>query len=256
MEVARASVLAALVGVVAFACGPGAIAPVGATRGGPDDAQAAAPVAHVPIPVPKDAPIVAKLLTAPSHLEAALCKRTFVAVARGTLEVDGRTLRQGDALVMLHAQALDVAGKGLVAFAAIDLPSCDVLSRPAPQFTVVPSTEARELSWGQGTMSAHLDVERERSPEAYLGRLAGTSAVNEHAHERSWEILFAIEAAGTFTVNGEAHRLAANDVLFVPAGAKHAWTPDPGSRLEAIQMYVPPGPEQRFRALAAAPPAP
>jgi hypothetical protein len=32
---------------------------------------------------------------------------------------------------------------------------------------------------------------------------------------------------------------------------KHSWTPDPKSELVAIQLYAPPGPEQRFRALAA-----
>jgi len=192
------------------------------------------------------------LLTLPAHLDDALCKRTFVAVARGSATIDGRTLGPGDVLVMLHAPPLDVAGKGLVAFASVSLPPerCPTRARPAAQYTPVMGTEARELTWGQGTMSAHLDVERERAPEAYLGRLAGTASVAEHAHAGSWEVLFALEASGTFTVNGEPHRLAANDVLFVPAGARHAWSPDPGSHLEAIQMYVPPGPEQRFRALA------
>jgi hypothetical protein len=36
----------------------------------------------------------------------------------------------------------------------------------------------------------------------------------------------------------------------VPPDTKHAWKPDPGSKLVAIQMYDPPGPEQRFVALA------
>ena len=27
----------------------------------------------------------------------------------------------------------------------------------------------------------------------------------------------------------------------------HSWTPDPGSKLVAVQMYWPPGPEQRFK---------
>lgn len=258
MKVVRGLVLAT---IAALACahtacgdgarGPAATAPV--ARVAPPSGPAAPLVPHVPLPVPSDAPLVAKLLTLPAHLDDALCKRSFVVAARGTLEIDGRTLRQGDVLVVLHAPALDVVGNGVAAFASVDLPagSCVVRSRPAPQYTLVQATEARELSWGQGTMSAHLDVERERAPEAYLGRLAGTAAVAEHAHAGSWEVLFALEASGIFTLNGVAYRLAPNDVLFVPAGAKHAWTPDPESRLDAIQMYVPPGPEQRFRALAA-----
>ena len=38
----------------------------------------------------------------------------------------------------------------------------------------------------------------------------------------------------------------------VPPATKHAWKPDEGSTLVAIQLYTPPGPEQRFKALAAA----
>ena len=40
--------------------------------------------------------------------------------------------------------------------------------------------------------------------------------------------------------------------VLIPAGAKHAWKPEPGSKLVAVQMYSPPGPEQRFVGLAAA----
>jgi hypothetical protein len=39
-------------------------------------------------------------------------------------------------------------------------------------------------------------------------------------------------------------------VVVIPAGTKHAWRPDPGSRLVGVQLYWPPGPEERFRALA------
>ena len=38
----------------------------------------------------------------------------------------------------------------------------------------------------------------------------------------------------------------------VPPGVKHSWKPDPGTKLVAVQFYSPPGPEQRFKALAAA----
>ena len=53
-----------------------------------------------------------------------------------------------------------------------------------------------------------------QSPELYLGHLEGTAPVAEHSH--------------------------------------HAWRPKAGSKLVAVQMYSPPGPEQRFVALAAA----
>ena len=64
--------------------------------------------------------------------------------------------------------------------------------------------------------------------------------------------LAAVEAAGTFTVNGVPHRLGAGEILAVPPGTRHSWQPDPGSTLVAVQIYDPPGPEQRFVGLAKA----
>ena len=101
-------------------------------------------------------------------------------------------------------------------------------------------------------MSARLDVGPKASPDLYLGRLEGTAAVAEHVHEKSWEVLAAIDAAGTFTLDGKEQRLGPRQVVFVPPNTKHAWKPDQGSKLVALQMYSPPGPEQRFIALAAA----
>jgi hypothetical protein len=40
-------------------------------------------------------------------------------------------------------------------------------------------------------------------------------------------------------------------VVGVPPGVRHFWTPAPGSKLVAFQLYSPPGPEQRFKKLAA-----
>jgi mannose-6-phosphate isomerase-like protein (cupin superfamily) len=101
-------------------------------------------------------------------------------------------------------------------------------------------------------MAARLDVASKVSPELYLGRLEGTAPVSEHMHASSWEILAAVEANGVFSLEGTEGRLAARQVVVVPPGAKHAWKPEPGSKLVAVQMYSPPGPEQRFVALAAA----
>jgi mannose-6-phosphate isomerase-like protein (cupin superfamily) len=101
-------------------------------------------------------------------------------------------------------------------------------------------------------MHAHLDVGREVSPEAYLGRLSGTASVAEHTHPGAWEVLAAVEAAGTFTIDGVDHRLGPRQVIAIPPDTRHAWKADPGSRLVAIQLYDPPGPEQRFLGLAAA----
>ena len=53
-----------------------------------------------------------------------------------------------------------------------------------------------------------------------------------------------------FTLDGKEQRLGPHEIVRVPPGVKHSWKPDPGSKLVAVQMYAPPGPEQRFKALA------
>src|SRR5581483_9235987 len=114
---------------------------------------------------------------------------------------------------------------------------------------VVHAKDAQPQVWANGGMKAFLDVE---GPNAYIGRLEGTGAVSEHVHETSWETLCAVEAKGTFTLAGAPQPLAAKTCVQVPPNTKHSWTPDAGSKLVAIQYYSPPGPEQRFKALAAA----
>jgi mannose-6-phosphate isomerase-like protein (cupin superfamily) len=85
-----------------------------------------------------------------------------------------------------------------------------------------------------------------------MGRIEGTAAVPEHDHGRSWEVLCAVEASGTLTIDGAPRRIAPKTCTKVLPGAKHSWKPDDGTKLVAVQFYTPPGPEQRFKAMAAA----
>jgi mannose-6-phosphate isomerase-like protein (cupin superfamily) len=149
---------------------------------------------------------------------------------------------------MARPGAFRVTGGGLVLVARVPLRTCEGEATKS----VVPAGRAEELTWAEGRMHAHLDVGAELSPEVYLGRLSGSAPVAEHVHAEQWEILAAVEAAGTFTLNGVPRRLGAGVVVAVPPGTRHSWQPDPGSTLVAVQLYDPPGPEQRFVGLAKA----
>jgi len=117
---------------------------------------------------------------------------------------------------------------------------------------IIRASAAPDLAFAGGKMHVHLDADdRAIAPFAYVGRLEGTAPVAEHAHDGSWEVLCAVEAAGTFTLAGVANRLAPKTCVTVPPNAKHSWVPDANSTLRAVQLYAPPGPEQRFKALAA-----
>lgn len=213
-----------------------------------NSAAPVAPLAPVGAALVARGPLEAAFVDVPARFEASRCARVIVAAARGAVTVAGERLAEGDSLVMARPGPFGLSGSGLVLVARVPLRACEGEATK----TVVPAGRAEELTWAEGRMHAHLDVGTDLSPEAYLGRLSGSAPVAEHTHPEQWEILAAVEAAGTFTVNGVPHRLGAGEILAVPPGTRHSWQPDPGSTLVAVQIYDPPGPEQRFVGLAKA----
>lgn len=208
---------------------------------------------------PQGPPVVATFIdlsAAGAKLRARTCEQIVVTVARGSATAatagDGETLGVGDFLVTSGEGALEVRGHGLALVAAVRTEPCTPrrADAAAPPLThrVHRASASPALTWAKGKMEAHLDVEKDLGG-AYVGRLAGTAAVAEHAHEGSWEILGAIDGQGTFTLDATPKRLGPREIVAVPPGTKHAWTPDPGTRLVAVQFYWPAGPEQRFREL-------
>jgi mannose-6-phosphate isomerase-like protein (cupin superfamily) len=186
------------------------------------------------------------------------CDVRFVAIASGKASVDGAKadegpLGDGDVLVVRGTGDLFVQGSALALVAVFTPDRCDAPPpSPSPSRSVARAGVAPALTWAGGAMSAHLDVESANSPDVYFGRLSGTSAVAEHQHDGVREVLCAVEASGTFTIAGEPHRLGPQQCVQIPPSTRHAWAPDAGSTLVAFQLYAPPGPEQRFKALAAA----
>lgn len=218
---------------------------------GPAPAPAAAPSPPVTLAAPPvAAPVEARFVeaTSPVSVPVPACHQLLVAAATGTVSAGGQTLSEGDVLATTSGP-VELGGGGLAVVATTAVTPCDLPKR------LVLATAGEELTFAGGQMHAHLDLDdRAVAPTVYLGRLAGTASVAEHEHDKSWEILCAIEAAGTFTLAGQAQRLLPRTCVFVPPGTKHAWQPDPGSALRAVQLYWPPGPEQRFKKLAAEPP--
>ncbi len=267
---AHASLSASVVGVVGVlgACGGEAL------RGEPPRLPVSVPV---PVPAPvidaapasdtspasdassaarPEPPVSVAFVEVPARIKASLCTRSVLAVVSGRVTALGEALGAGDALVVLHGEPFDATGEGEAVWAQIAVPDCSVRARPAASRAVVRAGVASELTWAGGAMRAHLDVGSgdagsRLSPDLYIGRLEGTAPVAEHTHPTSWEIIAAVQASGTFVLDGVSARLGPRQIVSVPPGVKHAWRPDPGARLVAIQMYAPPGPERRFLVLAA-----
>lgn len=205
-----------------------------------------------PVPSTSDRqPITAAFVdvgAAPMHVAIARCEQIALATITGVVQSDGEALAPGDVLLVAGEGSLDVHGAGVAVIAAIREQPCNEGGEPRKR--VVRASAATELTWAGGAMHAHLDLEKDASPYAYVGRLEGSAPVAEHAHVDTWEVLCALEAAGTFTLDGAARRLGSRTCVAVPPNVKHSWKPDEGTKLVAVQFYDPPGPEQRFKKLA------
>ena len=164
--------------------------------------------------------------------------------ARATLNPHDLYLAVNDSVVIRPSKA------PCEVFVARDLAEI-VLGSPISHL-VKSAKETTDLTWAAGKMHASILVDDAKYP-ASLGLLSGTSPVAEHAHDTSWEILYAEAAVGSFVLGGVETQLGPAQFVFVPPGVKHAWRPTAGSSLRAIQMYSPPGPEQRFKKLAETP---
>ena len=125
--------------------------------------------------------------------------------------------------------------------------------RPAP-VTLVEIDQQPDLAWGGGAYHARLGFE---DGSASLGSLVAskTAPIAQHVHEHEWEILAILSGDGTLvrTVGGREDDtpIAAGTFASIAPGVPHAYRPAGSAPLVAVQVYLPPGPEQRFKRLAA-----
>ncbi|MBX3223132.1 MAG: cupin domain-containing protein [Labilithrix sp.] len=229
--------------------GPPADAP---TATAASDARGSATAASDAGARPIAPPMEVAIVDLPTRLEAAPCTEAAIAVVRGKASALGETLQAGDAMLVREGQPFDVKGDGVVVTVRGAPREACAEAKLSPSHEIVRLAATPELAWAKGAMRARMQLGEAPRSTFYLGRLEGSAPVVEHDHEGTWEILAALDASGTFVLDGKESRLGPREVVFVPPGTKHAWRPDPGSNLRAVQIYSPRGPEQRFVALAAA----
>ena len=136
--------------------------------------------------------------------------------------------------------------------AAAAAPKAAWTRRPAP-VTSIELDKQPDLAWGGGAYHARLGFE---DGSASLGALMASKSapVRPHVHERQWEILAILSGDGTLvrTVGGreDATPISAGTFASIAPGVPHAYRPAGTSPLVAVQLFLPPGPEQRFKKLA------
>jgi mannose-6-phosphate isomerase-like protein (cupin superfamily) len=124
--------------------------------------------------------------------------------------------------------------------------------RPAP-VTSVELDRQPDLAWGGGAYHARIGFE---DGSASVGSLMASknAGVPQNVHEHEWEILAILSGDGTLvrTVGGreETTPIAPGTFTSIAPGVPHAYRPAGTSPLVAVQLFLPPGPEQRFKKLA------
>lgn len=114
---------------------------------------------------------------------------------------------------------------------------------------VINLSEHEPLTWAGGKAHALLGFEDGR---ASFGLLFSHPEVGvpRHAHEGSTEVIGLLSGDGTMGIGDEKRSVRSGDVFHVPAGVEHDYAPTGTETLFAVQLYLPPGPEQRFKDLA------
>jgi quercetin dioxygenase-like cupin family protein len=115
---------------------------------------------------------------------------------------------------------------------------------------VVSGVEAPAFRILQGKGTATLLVNEEtgaRAASLSVLEFQAGAGVPEHTHE-SVEMLYVEEGGAEMTVQGQVLPVRAGDAVYIPAGIPHsARVPEGAPRFRAVQVYVGPGAEARFR---------
>jgi len=69
--------------------------------------------------------------------------------------------------------------------------------------------------------------------------------VPSHEHDHETELLYVLSGSGTMTVDGVDMPVGPTTVVQIPPGTTHSFAA--ADAVTAIQLYTPPGPEQRFK---------
>lgn len=114
------------------------------------------------------------------------------------------------------------------------------------QLVAQPVVETDETPWlvsADGKVGVKV-LQQDKNASMSRLRFAEGAQVPSHRHPDSTELLTILSGSGVMTVDGREYRVKAGSVVCVPQGAEHSF--EALSDGEAVQVYSPPGPEERF----------
>ncbi len=124
-------------------------------------------------------------------------------------------------------------------------------SSPVTSFEL---SQKADVAWGGGAYHARLAYEQGAdNPPASMSFLmmSKNASVPEHTHDKEWEFLAILDGDGEMTrKTGGKTPVKGSTFVSIAPGVPHAFKPSGSTPTMAVQMYWPPGPEQRFKKLA------
>lgn len=116
-----------------------------------------------------------------------------------------------------------------------------------PVGLVVSDAPTYVIAGGKGQATLLLNASHGAPAALSVLELAPGAEVPEHVHEQSAEMLYVESGDVEMVIAGQRLKAGPGDAILIPAGAPHAAKVTSASGpLRAVQVYVGPGPEQRF----------
>ncbi len=142
----------------------------------------------------------------------------------------------------VHAVIVVVPGgkEGSARAGALPTPEAQA-SKTMPR--ILPATAAK--TYGPATIFVEPATVKGAPFSASILSLPAGAKVPEHVHAGETELLYVLEGSGTMTIAGQDVAVTPTSVIQIPPNTKHAFAASAAVR--ALQVYTPPGPEQRFK---------
>jgi len=115
------------------------------------------------------------------------------------------------------------------------------------RFITPEEVETIQFDWGRIKWLSTPHVTGSERLSAGIVQLAPKEGHERHNHPDSEEILYAISGEGIQTIDGEEQRIAAGEMVHIPAGISHSTINATWEPLQLLAIYAPPGPEEVLR---------
>jgi quercetin dioxygenase-like cupin family protein len=117
---------------------------------------------------------------------------------------------------------------------------------PTPELTAIRSAPVKPQILATPVHAKGHEIYLETGPMSVsLATIPKGTAIPEHVHAKETELLVFLAGTGTMRINGVTIPITETSVVQVPPNTKHAFTAT--SDVRALQIYTPPGPEQRWK---------